>query len=244
VVERFGTEFPLLIKYIDAQQDLSVQVHPNDELAMRRHQCPGKTEMWYIMHSEDGYLITGFKEGTQKMQYLESMQSKSIHEILDKKPVRAGDSFYIPAGTVHAIGKGVLLAEIQQTSDITYRIYDYDRIGSDGKQRELHQQEALDAINFGHRIEMLKKDTDDMLIRSPYFSVKLRSFSSHQHIGFESMDSFKIWMLLDGDMRISSDNHHIQMDSGETVLIPAELNEVELEITKHCQILETFIQVE
>ena len=152
VYEKYGNEFPVLIKFIDANDFLSIQVHPDDNLAKKRHAGNGKTEMWYIVEaSPEAELISGFSKKVDKETYLEHLQNKTLKEILNFERVKAGDVFYMPAGRVHAIGPGILLAEIQQTSDITYRIYDWDRLGVDGSLRELHTDLALDAIDFENR---------------------------------------------------------------------------------------------
>jgi len=149
VYQKYGIEFPLLIKFIDAHDDLSIQVHPNDKLAMQRHNAYGKTEMWYIIDADRGAkLISGFNTEVTKDAYIKHLENNTLNLILNYEEVKAGDVFFMPAGRVHAIGKGILLTEIQQTSDITYRIYDYNRKGTDGKPRELHTSLALDAIDF------------------------------------------------------------------------------------------------
>jgi len=149
IFDKFGLEFPLLIKFIDANDDLSIQVHPNDKLAHERHQSNGKTEMWYVMDAnKDSALISGFNKQISTEEYVNHLNGKTLKDILNRQPVKQGDVFFIPAGRVHAIGAGILLAEIQQTSDITYRIYDWDRVDANGKHRELHTDLALDAINY------------------------------------------------------------------------------------------------
>ncbi|NNK12125.1 MAG: class I mannose-6-phosphate isomerase, partial [Flavobacteriaceae bacterium] len=149
VIEQFGKEFPILIKFIDAKQDLSIQLHPNDELAKSRHNSFGKTEMWYIMDAdEDADLIVGFNQPMTREKYVESLKSKTLLKYMNYEKVEAGDTFFINTGKIHAIGAGVLLAEIQQTSDVTYRVYDFDRRDKEGNLRELHTDLALDAIDF------------------------------------------------------------------------------------------------
>jgi mannose-6-phosphate isomerase len=149
VYKQFGKQFPLLFKYLDAREDLSIQVHPNDALAKKRHNSFGKTEMWYVMQADDdARLIVGFKEKSSPEEYLKSLENKTIIDILDAKKVKKGDVFFLETGTVHAIGAGTVIAEIQQTSDITYRLYDFDRVDANGTTRELHVDLALDAINY------------------------------------------------------------------------------------------------
>ena len=148
-IEKFGLEFPLLFKFLDAKEDLSIQVHPNDELAKQRHNSFGKTEMWYVMQAdENARLVVGFKHKTNKKDYLKHLEDKTLVAILNETSVKKGDTFFLETGTVHAIGAGVLIAEIQQTSDITYRLYDWDRVDADGKGRELHNDLAVEAINY------------------------------------------------------------------------------------------------
>ena len=157
VFKRFGKQFPLLFKYLDAREDLSIQVHPNDELAAKRHNSFGKTEMWYVMQADDdARLIVGFKEKSSPEEYIQHLENKTLLNILDTKKVKKGDVFFLETGTVHAIGAGTVIAEIQQTSDITYRLYDFDRVDANGNARELHVDLALEAINY-ETVEAQKK---------------------------------------------------------------------------------------
>jgi len=169
-------QFPLLIKFIDAHKDLSIQVHPNDELAAARHNCKGKTEMWYVIGAREGaHLLSGLKEQIDAEKYVELVEQDKITDVLADYPVKEGDVFFLPAGRIHAIGGGCYIAEIQQTSDITYRIYDYGRLGLDGKPRQLHTQEAKDAIDYtvygDYRTHYdAAPDSDTEIVKCPFFT--------------------------------------------------------------------------
>ena len=182
IYEKFGIEFPLLIKYIDANDDLSIQVHPDDETAKERHNAYGKTEMWYIVDAEkDSSLVLGFNHEIDKATYLQALHQNKLMDLLNVQKVKKGESFFIPAGLVHAIGKGCLIAEIQQTSDITYRIYDYNRKDANGNTRELHTDLATDVINYSyqpqHRVNYTPQDNQSAkLVKCPYFTTNLLVF--------------------------------------------------------------------
>ena len=181
VYERFGDKFPLLIKFIDANDDLSIQVHPDDDLGMKRHNSFGKTEMWYVVSADkDAKLISGFNKPTSKEEYLEYFESGKLVELLNREDVYDDDVFYLPAGRVHTIGKGLLIAEIQQTSDITYRIYDFDRVDANGNGRELHVEEAVDAIDYGfyedYKTTYNTSATEVEIGRSQYFVTKSTNY--------------------------------------------------------------------
>lgn len=230
--EKFGKDFPLLIKFIDAAQPLSVQVHPDDEQAKRLHNSFGKSEMWYIMDAEnDAELIIGFENGITKEEYSKHLKNESLEEILHKTPVTKGDAIYIPAGRIHAIGKGILLAEIQQTSDVTYRIYDYNRIDKDGKKRELHTDLALEAIDF-NLIENIKTDYSkkenefSTLINSPYFSTQI--FEGNKSVQMNSNDEFKIYICTEGNVKFKTENSETELTKYECVLMPAEISHYEI----------------
>ncbi len=207
-------EFPLLVKYIDAADDLSVQVHPGDETARRKHGSPGKNETWQIISAEEGaVLYIGFKPGVTKEEYLDHLQKGRLEKILNRIPVRAGDWFYIPAGTVHAIGKGVLLAEIQQSSDITYRIYDWNRPGLDGKPRPLHTTEALEVIRF----EASPQKVQGQVLDTPYFMVENKTFN--ESFSGRSGDTFLILMnnVSGGEFEVNGKT----LKFGQVLFIPA-----------------------
>lgn len=230
VYETFGSDFPLLIKFIDAKTPLSIQVHPSNELAKARHNSFGKNEMWYVMEAEkDSELIIGFNQETDKKSYQEHLNNSTVTEILNIEKVNQGDTFYIPTGRVHAIGAGVLLAEIQQTSDITYRIYDYDRVDkATGEKRELHTDLALNAIDF-NLYENYKTDytttinTTNKLVHSLYFKTNFIHVNEKLSRDITNIDSFVIYICVEGDMVINCNNQIISLTKGETILVPASI---------------------
>lgn len=231
VYEKFGVEFPLLVKFIDANDELSIQVHPGDDLSKKRHQAFGKTEMWYVMQADSGSKLNlGFKEELTKEKYLEKFESGKLMDILNFEEVTEGDVLFMPAGRVHAIGKGVLVAEIQQTSDVTYRIYDYDRKDSEGKGRELHTELALDAIDFSvpdtykTTYETLKNESSE-LVKCSYFTTNLLQFDERLERDFHKLDSFVIYICLDGAYEIEYDGKTEMVQKGDSVLIPAVMEQ-------------------
>ena len=249
IFEKFGLEFPLLIKFIDANKLLSIQVHPDDELARERHNAYGKTEMWYIIDAEpDAELISGFKDALSREIYLQNFQRKTLPEILNYEEVKPEDVFFIPAGRVHAIGSGILLAEIQQTSDITYRIYDWDRLDADGKGRELHTEFAIDAIEYNdperHKVsydEQLNIST--LLVDSPWFTTGIVHFDQITEKDYDLIDSFVIYMCVEGLCEIDyGESSRIEIKKGETILIPASLNIITLLPKEETKLLEIFIK--
>ncbi len=204
IFQKFGNEFPILIKFIDANDWLSIQVHPDDKLAMKRHGSLGKTEMWYIMDAEeDAKLISGFGRKTDKEGYKGHLENKTLKEIMNFEKVEKGDVYYIPAGRVHALGPGILLAEIQQTSDITYRIYDWDRIDASGMTRELHTEEALDALDFEVKGEYKteyrqKTNQTNKLVESPYFITNIMHLTKPIKKDYTELDSFVVYVCPEG----------------------------------------------
>lgn len=246
VFEKYGNEFPLLIKFIDANDVLSIQVHPDDTLARKRHDSFGKTEMWYVMQADKGSrLISGFKKDTDKKEYLKALESNKLDDLLASHEVETGDVFYIPAGRVHAIGKGILLAEIQQTSDVTYRIYDFDRRDAEGNSRELHTAQALDAIDFSgggkYRTQYESKENEvTPIVESPYFVTSLIDLHGHElKKDIYNFDSFVILMCVEGNAEIIyHEGRKEPLQTGETVLIPAELKEFSIKAEEKCKLLE------
>lgn len=234
VVQNFGNKFPILIKFIDAEKDLSIQVHPDDELARKYHNSNGKTEMWYVMDTDkDAELLIGFNEDVRKQDFIEGLKDNSILGLMHREKVQEGDSFLINAGKIHAIGKGVLLAEIQQTSDITYRVYDYDRRDTQGNKRELHTEEALRAIDFAatqdSKLSYKKEfNTANTIADTPYFHTSFIQLDRPMEIDLSSRNSFTIYMGLDGEVLISTTNGKIQLQKGETCLLPACIKKVQL----------------
>ena len=247
--DKFGLEFPLLFKFIDAQDDLSIQVHPNDKLALERHNAYGKSEMWYIIDADDGAkLISGFNKKTDKKEYLEKLKNGKITEILNFEEARIGDVFDIPAGRVHAICKGILLAEIQQTSDITYRIYDWDRKDDKGNGRELHTDLAIDAIDFKHydNYKTVYKSEENYpynLVKNKYFTTNKIELTKKATFDYFNIDSFIVYMCIAGEFDITyNKTETINIKKGESVLIPAEMDEIILTPKLYTEILEVLIE--
>ncbi|GAB7088422.1 type I phosphomannose isomerase catalytic subunit [Marinifilum fragile] len=249
VYDQFGMEFPLLIKFIDANDVLSIQVHPDDELSKERHNAFGKTEMWYVIEADKGSeLIVGFNQEVDKAKYVAKLEEGKLEEILNNEPVKKGSCFFIPAGRVHAIGKGILLAEIQQTSDVTYRMYDWNRTDDQGNPRELHTELAVDAIDYSfekkYRTDYeteINKTTE--LVRCPYFTTNTLEFDKQIEKDYSQLDSFVIYMCLDGNFTIESeDGITTEVTKGETILIPAALENVILFPKGKTEILEVYIK--
>lgn len=248
VYEKFGIEFPLLIKFLDSNDALSVQVHPNDEVAKERHKAYGKTEMWYVMDAApDGNLIVGFEHDSSKKEFSEAIENKTVPQLLHSEVVKKGDVFFLPAGRVHAIGKGLLIAEIQQTSDITYRIYDWDRVGADGKPRELHLGLAMDVIDYTAQDDYkthytAQQNATNELVSCQYFQTNLLRFNLPVEKDFYSLDSFVIYMCMEGSASIDfGGSYEEQITKGETVLIPAALHSVKLTPRGEASLLEVYI---
>ena len=249
IYEKFGNEFPLLIKLIEAKENLSVQVHPNDDLAKKRHHAYGKTEMWYVLESNcDSKIYTGFKEGVTKEAYQEAVKNGNITDLLNVEKAEKGDVFFIPAGRVHALGAGVTLVEIQQTSDITYRISDWNRTGSE--KRELHTDLALDALDFTEtstRKKINVKPTPNIfnnLIDCSFFTANLLNLNEKTRKNYYFNDSFVIYICIDGELMISCNNSAEKITKGETILLPAMIKEVIFEPVIESQILEVYINSE
>lgn len=246
VFERFGTEFPILIKFIDAQQDLSIQLHPNDDLAKKRHNSFGKTEMWYVMDADkDANLIVGFNRDVTKEEYMDSLESDTLLELLNYERVSEGDTFFINTGKIHAIGAGVLLAEIQQTSDITYRVFDFNRKDKNGNLRELHTDLALDAIDYEKKEDFKvsypkEADAINPMVDCPYFKTNFVNLSKNLEQDLSQRDSFTIYMCVDGSVNVGNEFGSSLVKKGETVLITANSNRVSLR-TDGAKLLEVTI---
>ena len=236
VNEKYKGQLPLLVKFIDAQRDLSIQVHPNDEMAQREHGKMGKSEMWYVIKATpDAHLYAGFKRHIDAEEYRRRIVDGTITEVLADHRVKAGDVFYLPAGRVHAICGGILLAEVQQSSDVTYRIYDYNRPGLDGKPRELHTELAAKALDYeverNYRTEYSQLDNRAVLIvDSPYFSVRVLEFNDRFHRNLLKYDSFIITMCIEGDctLRVRSTGDEVLLKQGYSALIPAAIADYDL----------------
>lgn len=245
VYRDFGDEFPLLIKYIDAKTPLSIQVHPNNELARERHNSFGKNEMWYIMQADaDAELIVGFKKEVTEKEYVEHVENATVTDILNIEKVSKGDTFYIPTGRVHAIGAGVLLAEIQQTSNITYRIYDYDRVDAKtGEKRELHTALAVDAIDYNF-YDTYKTDYEvgqnevSKLVHSPYFKTNIVEVKGEMNMDYAHLDSFVIFMCVEGAAVLEYNGINYSLNKGETILLPAAIKQVALMSKEKSRVLE------
>jgi mannose-6-phosphate isomerase len=246
VYEKFGTDFPLLIKFIDAKTPLSIQVHPSDEMAKERHQSFGKNEMWYVMQAdEDAELIIGFDEKLDENTYNNHLKANTILDVMHHETVKKGDTFYIPTGRVHAIGAGVLLAEIQQTSDVTYRIYDYDRVDQKtGEKRELHNDLAIDAIDFevhsNYKTDYKQAvNTSNKLVHSPYFKTNYLNIKGNLAKDYTKLDSFVIYMCVNGSLQLHANHETYKLKKGETILLPATISKVNLN-TDEAEILEIY----
>lgn len=231
-IQHFGINFPLLFKFIDAKEDLSIQVHPNDALAKERHNSFGKTEMWYVMQADEkARLVVGFKDKTNRKEYQKHLENKTLVAVLNETPVKEGDAFFLETGTVHAIGGGVLLAEIQQTSDITYRLYDWDRVDANGVGRELHTDFALDAINFEPTNTKLNYDADKNksvnLVECPFFKTNILQISE-KYNWKKTKESFTVFMCTEGSFTISMLHFQSEFRKGDTVLIPAIIDSFEI----------------
>ncbi len=237
VVERFGKEFPILIKFIDAKQDLSIQLHPNDALAKERHDSFGKTEMWYIMDADPkAELIVGFNKDVTKEEYAESIANDTLLDLLNYEEVKEGDTFFINTGKIHAIGAGVMLAEIQQTSDVTYRVFDFNRKDKDGNLRELHTELALDAVDYEKKDDFKvayghKKNEVNTMVDCPYFKTNFIELTENLDLDTTQRDSFTIFMCVGGEVKINTAEGEVSIKSGETALLPASTQKIKLQST-------------
>jgi mannose-6-phosphate isomerase len=243
--QRFGDEFPLLIKLIDARQDLSIQVHPTDEIAHRQGRERGKTEMWYVMDSApDAKLYNGLKLQITPEQYKQMVADDTICDALAQYSVKEGDCFFIPAGRIHSIGAGCFLAEIQQTSDVTYRIYDFKRKDKDGNYRQLHTQEASESINYtvldDYRTHYQPRTNESqLLVECPYFNTAVYDLTEAMTIDYSELDSFVILIGMKGEGTLTIDGETVAFSAGETILVPASAQEVRTEGT--IKFLETYV---
>lgn len=249
VMERFGTRFPLLIKFIDARDNLSIQVHPNDELAKARHNSFGKTEMWYVIKArENAFLYSGFSKQIDANEYVKRVQENTIMDVLKRYDVQEGDVFFLPAGRVHAIGAGCFIAEIQQTSNITYRIYDYNRKDKNGNTRELHTELAKDAIDYtlypDYKTHYKAHSNATVnLADCKYFTTNLIDMDTTMTRNFEELDSFVVYICMDGKAVITDDNgYEIHVYQGQTVLIPACTKSVTIAPAPQAKFLESYIK--
>ena len=243
---RFGNEFPLLIKFIDANDDLSIQVHPTDELAQKRGKSRGKTEMWYVMDSApEAYLNCGLKTAITPQQYKEMVADNTICDAISHYPVKRGDSFFIPAGRIHSIGRGCFILEIQQTSDVTYRIYDFNRKDKNGHTRELHTEEAAECINYtveeNYRTNYVPvKNMAVNLATCPFFTTNLYDLDQPMTIDLSQLDSFVILICTDGKGTVTdNEGHVVEMQTGDSILLPATTQHVKVEGT--IELVQTYV---
>ncbi len=247
VYDQYGNTFPLLVKFIDANDDLSIQVHPGDELAAKRHGSFGKTEMWYVFQADPGAKINvGFNRPLDKDQYLRYFNEHKLLEILNFVETKKDDVFFIPAGRVHSIGKGCLLAEIQQSSDITYRIYDFDRKDANGKPRELHTALALDAIDFtwNEQYKTPYKNAVNKpveLVNCPYFTTNKLHFTHPVTRDHREADTFVIYVCMEGKLTMHYQGGSTKVKMGDCILVPASSARVRLEPDGYFKMLESYI---
>ena len=245
--EKFGSDFPLLIKFIDANKNLSIQVHPDDSLAKKRHQDSGKTEMWYVLQADkQASLITGFNKHVSREEYLRKLSSGNLMEVLNQEQVAKGDVFFLPAGRIHTIGKGILIAEIQQTSDITYRIDDFNRTDDQGNKRTLHLEESLDAIDYTYELNYKTNYNRGLnkrvpLVSCPYFVTNKLSLTHKKVLKAPQVAGFKIYICIEGSAKIVNGKQETVLVKGETVLIPAMLSNYEIKAGAEVVLLETYI---
>ena len=248
IYNHFGEKFPLLIKYIDAKEALSIQLHPHDDLAKKRHNSFGKTEMWYVMQADEkANLIVGFQKEVTPKEYIHHLENKTLTAILNIDEVQKGDVYFIPTGRVHAIGAGVMLAEIQQTSDITYRIYDWDRANPDGTFRDLHTEEAIDAIDYSakksYKTSYSKhQNTASEIVSCPYFTTNVIPLQGKISINHTDKDSFVIYMCVEGTATFYYQNQTETLAMGETILIPAAIKNIEIIAENQSELLEVYIK--
>ena len=241
----FKDKFPLLIKFIDAREDLSIQLHPNDELAAKRHNSFGKTEKWYTLQADEGSnLIVGFNQGMTPEKYLSHLDNKTLTEIVNFDKVKKGDTYFIEVGRIHAIGAGVMVAEIQQTSDITYRVYDWDRVDDEGNERELHNDLAIDAFNFNmpenFRVAYSKTENQsNQMVSCPYFATNYLEVSTTLKKE-NNKDSFFIYICVEGSATIAYNGHSENIKKGETILVPAAVEHYEIN-SKKATLLEVYV---
>ncbi|ATV37099.1 mannose-6-phosphate isomerase [Prevotella intermedia] len=243
--ERFGNEFPLLIKFIDASKQLSIQVHPNDEQAKAKGLKRGKTEMWYVMESApDATLLSGLKRAITPEEYKAMVENDTITDALCEYRVGEGDVFYLPAGRIHSIGAGTFLAEIQETSDVTYRIYDFKRKDKDGNYRQLHTEAAAECIDYSvendYRTKYKARKNEGVeLAQCPHFTTSVYDLDEPMLLDYSELDSFVVLIALSGECTLSTGDAETQLRAGETVLLPATTQT--LSVSGTVKFLETFV---
>jgi len=250
VAEQYDGKMPLLVKFIDAEKDLSIQVHPSDEMARRVHGGRGKSEMWYVIDAKPGaHLYAGFSKELDAAKYESMVKDGTICQALACHDVHPGDVFYLPAGRIHAICGGILLAEVQQSSDLTYRIFDYGRVGLDGKPRQLHTELAAQALDFKvideyRTIYSSNRDSANRVVESPYFSVRVTQFGGTFHRNLKKYDSFIICMCIKGSctVRLRNNGSCVRLAEGHSCLVPAAVADYDLvAMDGECRVLDAFI---
>lgn len=246
--KRFNGKFPLLIKFIDAQQDLSIQVHPNDELAMKRHNSMGKTEMWYVVDATaDAHLRSGLSKAITPDEYAQMIADNTICDALKDYSIKPGDVFFLPAGRIHSIGAGSFIAEIQQTSNVTYRIYDFNRKDKNGNTRELHTELSKDAIDYtvydDYRTNYTPKENEPVeLVTCPYFTTTVYDLTEKMSMDYSELDSFVIYICMEGACTVTdNEGNTISLQAGESVLFPATTRSLEVVPEGKVKILETYV---
>lgn len=247
--ENYGIKFPLLFKFLDASENLSIQLHPNDTLAKCRHNSYGKTEMWYVLDAEkEAKIYAGFSKEMTKSTFKESVQKGNVLDVIYEDSVKKGDVFFIESGTIHGIGKGVLVAEIQQTSDVTYRVFDWDRIGNDGLTRDLHLDLIYDALDFskvGSNKVNLEDDKSKIkeVVDCKYFTTnKINLDNSREVRDLRGLDSFVVYMCVEGEGEFLVGDKKELIIKGDTILLPAIVNELEINPFNEIQLLEVYIK--
>ena len=246
--ERFGGKFPLLIKFIDAQQDLSIQVHPDDKLAMQRHNSMGKTEMWYVVDATaDAHLRSGLSKSITPDEYARMIADNTICDALRDYSIRPGDVFFLPAGRIHSIGAGSFIAEIQQTSNVTYRIYDFNRKDKNGNTRELHTELSKDAIDYtvldDYRTHYTPAQNRPVeLVSCPYFTTSVYDLTEPMTMDYTELDSFVIYICMQGACTVTTgEGNTVALRAGESVLLPATTGKLEVTPQGQCKFLETYV---
>ncbi len=249
IYEKYGETFPLLIKFIDADDDLSVQVHPDDKVAAERHNSFGKTEAWYIIQADEGAtLISGFNTSIDRSEFVARMNNNDILPVLNRVSVQSGEVFFLPAGRIHATGKGILFAEVQQTSDVTYRVYDWDRKDSQGNSRELHIEQSIDVLDYSalkraHTPYESEINKPSRLLRTDYFVMNLIHINQQITKSYVDCQSFVVYMCMQGAAKIQAETETIEINKGETLLLPYELDEIQITPTEELKLLEVYIDL-
>jgi mannose-6-phosphate isomerase len=247
VFEKYGIEFPLLVKLLDTESYLSIQVHPDDSFAQKHHDSLGKTEMWVVLDAQPGAeIITGFNRQVSREEYIQHLETGRLKEILNVEKAQAGDVYFIPAGRIHAIGAGITLLEIQQTSDVTYRVYDWDRKDENGHYRELHTEQAVEVLDFkkydSYKTSYsLTPNKVTELVKCPYFTTRMMEFDTEREFDYSFIDSFVIYSCIEGNCMIGYPEGMEVMQAGNVILIPAEIKNITLTPQGKCKIVETFI---